>query len=94
MASVIISMKIMPESPEIDLEAIYTASEKLIRAFTEDAEGEMKKEIEPVAFGLSALKITFVSDESKGSTDDVEAKIKELDGVSSVEIIDVRRAIG
>jgi len=36
----------------------------------------------------------FVMDEAKGSTDDLEKKISEIDGVNSVEVVDVRRTIG
>ena len=54
----------------------------------------MKTEQEPIAFGLKALKITFVMDEDKGSTDPLEETLKNLDGVNSVETIDVRRAVG
>ena len=63
-----------------------------INAFA--GEGEMKVEEEPVAFGLKALNIVFVMDEAKGSTDALEEEIKGLEGVNSVEVTDVRRAIG
>ena len=33
-------------------------------------------------------------DESKGSTEELENKIKLIDNVNSVETVDVRRAIG
>ena len=33
-------------------------------------------------------------DESKGSTDALEEDIKGIEGVNSVETVDVRRAIG
>jgi len=55
---------------------------------------EIKTEQEPIAFGLNALKIMFVMDESKGSTEALEENIKKIDGVNSVETVDVRRAIG
>ena len=92
MASVIATIKIMPESPEIDLNDIEKSAKKLIAEFA--GEGETKTEQEPIAFGLKALKITFVMDEAKGSPDPLADKIKEIEGVNSAEIIDVRRAIG
>ena len=55
---------------------------------------EMRSVQEPIAFGIKALKITFVMEESKGSTDSLEESIKTIEGVNSVETIDVRRAIG
>ena len=54
----------------------------------------MKSEQEPIAFGLKALKITFAMDENKGSTDTLEEDINGIEGVNSVEVVDVRRAIG
>lgn len=92
MTNVVITLKIMPESPEIDLAKIEEEAKKVIAEFA--GEGETKTEIEPVAFGLKAVKIIFVMDESKGSPDPVAEKITALEGVNSAEITDVRRAIG
>ena len=47
-----------------------------------DPKTETKTEQEPIAFGLKALKIIFVMDEAKGSTDELESKIKEIEGVN------------
>jgi len=91
MANVIITLKIMPESPDTDLEAVKQKASGLIASFGGNVG---KDEIEPVAFGLNALKLTFVSDEAKGSTDSLEADINNLEDVASVEVIDVRRAVG
>jgi len=92
MANVVITFKIMPSSPEIDL----TTLEEQIKAkiFDFAGEGETKSEQEPIAFGLVALKITFVSDEAKGGTEMLEDSIKDLEGVESCETVDVRRAVG
>ena len=93
MAQVIITFKIMPETPEVDLEAVQKLAEEKINAFVGEV-AEKKVEIEPIAFGLKALKITFVSDEAKGGTEDIEEAIAGFDGVQSCEVIDVRRALG
>ena len=82
----------MPESPEINLAEIEEQTKILIKDFA--GETETKTEQEPIAFGIKALKIIFVMDESKGSTEELENKIKEIQGVNSVEVVDVRRAIG
>jgi elongation factor 1-beta len=92
MAQVIITLKIMPESPETDLDALQA---KIIQKITDfSGETETRTSQEPIAFGLKALKIIFVSEESKGSVDVLEDQIRSLEGVQSVEITDVRRAIG
>jgi elongation factor 1-beta len=96
MANVIVTLKIMPKGPEADLDKIYSEASKHIRDFVDPKhkEGEIRKEIEPIGFGLKALKLLFVMDESIGSTDKLEDKIKQLNDVESVEATDVRRAIG
>ena len=72
---------------------MYSAGLKeKIAAFA--GQGETKTEIEPIAFGLKALKIIFVMDEAKGSPDPVAEEIVQIKGVNSAEISDVRRAIG
>lgn len=92
MANVIVTMKIMPESPEINIDELAEKAKKKISEFA--GEGETRQEIEPVAFGLKALKITFVMEEDRGSPEPVEKEVETIEGVSSVEIVDVRRAIG
>ena len=60
-----------------------------------DFGGEVGKSEEvPLAFGLKSLQLIFVADESLGGTDDLEEKIQLVDGVKSVEVTDVRRALG
>ncbi|MFH0868448.1 MAG: elongation factor 1-beta [Candidatus Woesearchaeota archaeon] len=92
MAQVVITLKIMPESPEVDLNKIEQEAKAKIIDFSQNK--EMKTEQEPIAFGLKAIKIIFVMEESKGSTDALEEQIKTISGVNSVEVVDVRRAIG
>jgi len=92
MAKAIVTLKIMPESPDIDLKKINEVALEKIKGFA--GEGDTKKEIEPVAFGLKALKIIFVMDEAQGSTEPLEKELEAIEGVNSVEVVDVRRAIG
>ena len=91
MASVIITIKVMPESPEVDLTSIQTKAAVLIKKTGAEL---AKHELEPIAFGLKALKLILIADEEKGSTDALEAQIKKIEGVQSVDVVDVRRAIG
>jgi len=92
MPQVVVTLKIMPESPEVNLGNIETEAKTKILDFSQTK--EIKIEQEPIAFGLIALKIIFVMDESKGSTDSLEEQIKAISGVNSVDTVDVRRAIG
>ena len=91
MAQVVITLKIMPSNVDIDLSKLEEQAKEMISEFG----GEVgKKEEEPVAFGLKALKLIFVMDESIGSTESLEEQISKVEGVQSVEVSDVRRAIG
>ena len=92
MAKVIVTLKIMPTSPEIDLNQLLEKVKAEITAYS--GEEEFKVEEKPVAFGLKSLQIMFVMDESKGDTEPLEKKIAEIEGVNSVEVTDVRRAVG
>lgn len=92
MGKAVITIKIMPESPDVDLDAIFTQANVFIQEFTGGS--DTKKEILPLAFGLKSLNITFLSDEAKGSTDSLEEQIRSVAGVNSCEVTDVRRAIG
>ena len=92
MANVVVTLKIMPQNTEVDLERLESKAKQEIVRFCNSR--EFKTGIEPIAFGLKALNIIFVMDESKGSTELLEQKISQIDGVESVEVTDVRRAIG
>ena len=91
MADVIVKLKVMPTGTEVDLDKLAKSCEEIIKA----AGGSVhKKEQEPVAFGLKALTFLFIGDEKEMKIDPIEEKIKNLPEVSTVDIIDVRRAFG
>jgi len=92
MGNAVVTMKIMPDNPEVDLVKLEEEAKEIISDSV--GEGEMKVSQEPVAFGLMSLDIVFVMDETSGSPDPIAEKVSELDGVNSAEISDVRRAIG
>ena len=89
MANVIITFKIMV-NPDVNIDDL----ENTIIVKIEDYGADVGKvEIEKVAFGINALKIICIIDEAKGSIA-LENLIKEIGGVSSVDVVDVRRAFG
>jgi elongation factor 1-beta len=75
MGNVAIVLKIMPESTETDLEKVKYEISKKIKI--------QDSKIEPIAFGLKALKILVIVPDKE--TGDLENKIKEVKGVSDVE---------
>lgn len=89
MGEVLAVLRIMPEDVEVDLEELKRSiSEKI------PEEVEIHKiEEEPIAFGLKALRITVIVSDTVGGTDPVEEAIREIDGVKSVEVVDLHRLL-
>lgn len=90
MAVVSIIVKLMPESPSTDLEAIKNTARKEME---DEGAKNISFEEREVAFGLKSIHMKFALDEQKG-TDLVEAKLAKIKDVSSVTIEDYRRAFG
>lgn len=89
MSDVAATLKVMPESPEVDLEELKTSIKE---AIPEDAELHEITE-EPIAFGLVALNVVFIVEDGEGGTDPTEQAISALDTVASTEMTDVRRLL-
>jgi elongation factor 1-beta len=89
MGVALIKLKIMPESLDIELEEL---KEKVTAKITEVGGEVTKYEEEPIAFGLKAL-ITFIRLPESKDTSVVEEAMKNVEGVSSSDIIDYRRAV-
>ena len=92
MAIAALKIKIMPASPETDLEKIKEKAKKIIEGLKIGAKLHAT-EIEPIAFGLSALILTIAWPEDK-DLDLIENALAKIEDVNSVETIDFRRAIG
>ncbi len=85
-----VKYKIMPSGLDVDLEYLKKESEKVI---TENGGKVSEYEEEPIAFGLKALIIFFAFPEEK-DVEEVGNHLSGIDGVSSAQMIDYRRAIG
>lgn len=90
MAIVAVTFKVMPVSTEINLEELKGDIEKSIKKIG----GTLHKaEEEPIAFGLKAL-IFIIGWPEEKNPEMIETTVGKIKGVSSIEITDVRRAIG
>jgi len=85
-----VTIKVMPTGVEVDRTELKAKVEEKIKEGYGDV-GEIRFEEEPVAFGLVALKFTFIIDEENG-TDMVDNW--EVEGASDIMVIDFRRALG
>ena len=82
-----VKIKIMPDSPDANLEEIESAAKKAIEA----KEGTIvSTEQEDIAFGLKATIITFTIIETFEQDPLIEA-LTSIEHVNSAEIIDFRR---
>jgi len=90
MAIVSVIVKIMPQSPDTNLEEIKSKAKSLMEI--EDAKN-ISFEIKPVAFGLNAIMMKMAWIEEK-DTSIIENALSQIPNVSSVQIVDYRRAFG
>ena len=87
MGDVLTTMKIMPDSPDVDLDAIEATIES---SMPEGAKLHDMAE-EPIAFGLVAIILQFITDDGEGGSEPVEEMVQAIDGVASIEITGVGR---
>ncbi len=85
--AVIAKIKMMPSSPDTDLEKL---KENIKAAMPGSAKlGEMKEE--PIAFGLKAIMAAVTVEDVEGGTEKVEEALAKVDGVESVQVISLDR---
>ena len=82
--------KIMPESPETNLETIKENAKSVMGS---EGAQNISFEERDIAFGLKAVILKMAWPEEK-STDLIEKKLSEIENVSSATIEDYRRAFG
>jgi elongation factor 1-beta len=82
MGSVAVIVRVMPESPEVNLEQLKKALKQKLPGIQEIRE-------EPIGFGLKSLKVLAVLNDAGGETDAIEKLLNEVEGVERAEIIEV-----
>jgi translation elongation factor aEF-1 beta len=82
MGMVLVTLKVMPDGVESNLDDIAEALKNL-------GVGKFNSiEKEPIAFGLMALKPSYVVEDTGGVSDLLEEKIGEISGVKTAEVVD------
>ncbi len=82
MGNVAVIVRVMPESPEIDLEKLKSALRQKLPGIQDIRE-------EPIGFGLKALKLVAIINDAGGETDAIEGKLNTIPGVERAEIVEV-----
>ncbi len=85
MAEVIVVFKVMPDSVEVNLDDLENR--------LKEAVAPERIEREPIAFGLVALKISKIMPDTGGVLEETEGKIRSVEGVSEVEVVEMGRAL-
>ena len=92
MAKAIITFKLMPESPDVNLENI----KKKALAIAKDAGsiGQMQAKEEPIAFGLKAVLILAMFEVEGTEFDAIAEEMGRVKGVQSSEVEKMDLALG
>ncbi|MDT7875442.1 MAG: elongation factor 1-beta [Sulfolobaceae archaeon] len=88
MADVLVIVKVYPESDEVNLDKV---SEEIQKRLPEGYK-LVRKDTEPIAFGLKAL-VAYVQmpESTEGGTEQLEELINGIEGVSHAEVVGVTR---
>ena len=85
MAEVAVTVRLMPEGPDVDLAKLEAEVKQRVRVHSISRE--------PVAFGIEALKIIAVVEDAEGGTDPLEEKLASIQGVGNVQVVSVTRLL-
>lgn len=85
MAEVIVGLKVLPKTIEIDLDKL---EEKIKSAINPD-----KIDREPIAFGLVAFHVVKIVQDAGGELENVEKKLKDIEEVGEVEVTGISRSL-
>jgi elongation factor 1-beta len=87
MGTVAMKIRVMPEGPEVDLVALELAVKEAVTTSGADLHAI---EIKPFAFGLKSMEMAVIMPDAGGGTPDaIEEALSALDGVQSVEVLEV-----
>jgi translation elongation factor aEF-1 beta len=85
MGSVITTFKVMPASAGVNLDVLETIIRKKINP--------ARMEREPIAFGLSCIKVVISIPEKDGELERITKEIEAIEGVAEAEVVSATRSM-
>jgi elongation factor 1-beta len=85
MGEVIVGLKILPKTVEVDLDKLEEKIENAIKP--------EKISREPIAFGLVAIHVVKIVPDAGGEIENLENKLKEIEEVGEVEVTGITRSL-
>ena len=78
MGKVATIFKLMPDSVEVDIDKVVEQVKSKVDVT------DIK--IEPIAFGLKAIKVMVVTQDGEGGTEDIEKTLSDIEGVAEATL--------
>lgn len=90
MGKLIARIKVLPTDTDINLDGLVDR----IKSSLPDGMQVRNSAKEPIAFGLNALIVDFLLEDKEGQMDKLESVVKDTEGVSEIEIMNLGRQVG
>jgi elongation factor 1-beta len=81
MSKVAVTIRVMPEGTEVDLNELERRIRELAQVTSVSRE--------PIAFGLEALLLVAIVPDAAGGSEPLERALQELPGVGSVQVVGI-----
>jgi elongation factor 1-beta len=81
MSKVAVTVRVMPEGTEVDLNELERRIRELAQVTSVSRE--------PIAFGLEALLLVAIVPDAAGGSEPLERALQELPGVGSVQVVGI-----
>lgn len=92
MAKAVITFKLMPESPDVDLEEIKEKAVDIAKV--NGAIGALQVKEEPIAFGLKAVLVLAMYQVEGTNFEQIAEEMKRIEHVQSAEVAKMDLALG